>query len=167
MSDFRRMYGWAELNPPARVVAGSVGSFTLTYHVGCYGIDDGGTVKIAVRFASDWGYPQIEDPKASNYVTVRASGSARISYRFDLKGYIRPYQKCLVIDVADWSLAEGDTITVVYGDSSGGSPGTVMQTFREYSFEFKVAVDPFGTGEFVELEEPPTWRSFRHPPPRW
>jgi hypothetical protein len=156
MSNFRTMYGWAELGPPARVIAGSTGSFTLTYHVGRYGIDDGGTVKIAVRFASDWGYPQVEDPRAPNYVTVRASGSAKISYRFDLKGYIRPYQKCLVIDVADWSLAEGDTITVVYGDSSGGSPGTVMQTFREYSFEFKVAVDPFGTGEFVELEEPPT-----------
>ena len=67
-------------------------------------------------------------------------------------GYIRPWQKCLVIDVAEWALAKGDTITVVYGDTQGGSPGTVAQTFRERTFEFKVVVDAFGTGQFVEIE---------------
>ena len=136
-------------------MAGITGTFTLVYHVGRYGIDDGGTLKIAVRFASDWGYPQSEDPAAPNYYTVRTTGAGRIRHRFDLKGYIRPYQKCLVIDVVEWALREGDTITVVYGDRSQGSPGTVVQTFREYRFEFKVAVDAFGTGQFVELEEFP------------
>ena len=156
MADFRTMYGWAEVSPQEKVVVGSSGTFSLIYHVGRYGIDDCGTVKIAVRFASDWGYPQTEDPQAPNYVTVSATGRSRISYRFDLKGYVRPYQKCLVIDVEEWGLAEGDSITVTYGDTSAGSPGMVMQTFREQSFEFRVAVDPFGTGEFVELEEQPT-----------
>ena len=137
------------------MVAGTTGTFTLVYHVGRYGIDDGGTLKIAVRFASDWGYPQSEDPAPPNYYTVSTSGAGRIRHRFDLKGYIRPYQKCLVIDVAEWALREGDTITVVYGDRSQGSPGTVLQTFQEYRFEFKVAVDAFGTGQFVELEEFP------------
>ena len=50
-ADFRAMYGWAELCPAAPVVAGSTGTFTLTYHVGQYGVDDGGTVKVAFRFA--------------------------------------------------------------------------------------------------------------------
>ena len=132
----RDLYGWACIEPRGPAVAGTSGTLTLTYHVGRYGIDDGGTLKIAVRFASDWGYPQSEDPAALNYYTVSTSGAGSIRHRFDLKGYIRPFQKCLVIDVAEWALREGDTITVVYGDRSQGSPGTVLQTFREYRFEF-------------------------------
>ena len=151
----RDLYGWACIEPRGSAVAGTSGTLTLTYHVGRYGIDDGGTLKIAVRFASDWGYPQSEDPAALNYYTVSTTGAGSIQHRFDLKGYIRPFQKCLVIDVAEWALREGDTITVVYGDRSQGSPGTVLQTFREYRFEFKVAVDSFGTGQFVELPEFP------------
>ena len=76
-----------------------------------------------------------------------------MSLRFE--GYIRPYQKCIVIDVEQWALAEGDVIRIVYGDQSQGSPGTVVQTFREYYFQYKVAVDCFGTGQFVELEQHP------------
>ena len=150
-----RYIGWAELTPPGPVVAGSVGTYTLTYHVGEYGIDDGGTLKIAWRFASDWGRPQSRDPSALDYCTVATDGPGRISRRWDPKGYIRPWQKCLVIDVSEWALSRGDTITVVYGDRSGGSPGTVAQTFLEKTFEFRVCVDPFGTGRFVEIEDPP------------
>ena len=40
-----------------------------------------------MRFASDWGYPQFEDPEGLNYATVEASGQGKIRYRFDLKGY--------------------------------------------------------------------------------
>ena len=147
--------GWAELEPSGPVVAGSVGTYTLTYHVGEYGIDDGGTLKIAWRFASDWGRPQSEDPAALDYYTVTTEGPGRISHRWDPKGYIRPWQKCLVIDVSEWALSKGDRIAVVYGDRSGGSPGTVAQTFLERTFEFKVCVDPFGTGRFMEIEDQP------------
>jgi len=154
--DFKTMYGGAELSPRGKVVVGSTGTFTLTYHVGRYGFDDGGTLKIGMRMVSDWGHPQLDDPRAPNYTTVSTSGPAKLSCRFDLKGYIRPYQKCLVVDVEEWALAEGDIITVVYGDTSGGSPGAAVQTYRQYRFDFRVAVDPFGTGEFVELDEFPT-----------
>ncbi len=153
--EHKTMYGRAEIEPAGRVTAGSTTSFILTYYVGRYGIDDGGTLKICVRFASDWGYPQFEDPGGLNYATVQTSGRSKISYRFDLKGYIRPYQKCIVIDVEQWALAEGDVIRIVYGDQSQGSAGTMVQTFREYQFQYKVAVDCFGTGQFVELEEHP------------
>ena len=150
-----RYIGWAELKPSGSVVAGSVGTYTLTYHVGEYGIDDGGTLKIAWRFASDWGRPQSQDPTALDYCTVTTDGPGRISHRWDPKGYVRPWQKCLVIDVSEWALSRGERITVVYGDRSGGSAGTVAQTFQERTFEFKVCVDPFGTGRFIEIEDQP------------
>lgn len=153
--DPRDDYGWAEISPAGAVTAGSSGTWTLTYHVGEYGIDDGGTLKICWRFASDWGKPQADDPAAPNFYSVRHTGDGRIAHRWDPKGYIRPWQKCLVIDVVEWALSKGDTITVVYGDTSGGSPGTVAQTFREHTFEFKVVVDSFGTGQFVELPQQP------------
>ena len=155
-TDFRTMYGWAELSPSRPAVAGSTGTFVLTYHVGEYGVDDGGTLKIAFRFASDWGCPQSNDPRAPDYVTVTTDGPGKLSYRYDPKGYIRPYQKCLTIDVKEWALCAGNTVRVTYGDTSGGSPGTTVQTFREHTFEFKVAVDAFGTGQFVELDQHPT-----------
>ena len=148
-------YGWAEVTPDGPVVAGSIGTWTFTYHVGEYGIDDGGTLKIAWRFATDWGRPQSDDPAGLNYYSVTHSGEGRLTHRWDPKGYIRPWQKCLVIDVAEWALAKGDTITVLYGDPSAGSPGTAAQTFREHTFEFKVIVDAFGTGQFVEIETQP------------
>jgi hypothetical protein len=151
----REYYGWAELSPDGPVTAGSIGTWSLTYHIGEYGIDDGGTIKIAWRFASDWGKPQGDHAAEPNYYTVCHSGDGRISHRWDPKGYIRPWQKCLVVDVAEWALAKGDTITIVYGDTSGGSTGTVAQTFREHTFEFKVVVDAFGTGQFVEIESQP------------
>ncbi|MEE2657199.1 MAG: DUF3604 domain-containing protein [Candidatus Latescibacterota bacterium] len=149
------MFGWAEIYPEGRVQAGSLATYTLTYHVGEYGIDDGGTLKVAMRFASDWGKPQFDDPTAPDYCTVTTDGPGRITCRYDPKGYIRPYQKCLVIDVAEWALSKGDIITIVYGDRKQGSPGTSVQTFREYTFEFCVALDAFGTGQFVELERQP------------
>ncbi len=149
------MYGWAEIEPTNAVVAGAMGTWRLTYHVGTYGIDDGGTIKIAMRFASDWGQPQWDNPTAPNYLTVSTTGAARLRIRYDKKGYIRPWQKCLVIDVYETALAPGDTVIVTYGDTSSGSPGTMAQTFCEKTFEFKVAVDSFGTGQFVELDSPP------------
>ena len=150
-----RYIGWAELEPSGPVVAGSVGTYTLIYHVGEYGVDDGGTLKIAWRFASDWGRPQSEDPSALDYCTVTTDGPGRVSHRWDPKGHVRPWQKCLVVDVSEWALSRGDRITVVYGDRSGGSEGTVAQTFLEKSFEFRLCVDPFGTGRFVEIEDQP------------
>ena len=42
---FRRLYGWAELSPKDPIQAGSIGSWSVTYHVGRYGIDDSGMIR--------------------------------------------------------------------------------------------------------------------------
>jgi hypothetical protein len=64
-------------------------------------------------------------------------------------------------------LREGDTITLCFGDRSGGSPGMRLQTFCEDSFEFRVLVDPIATFNYQELPVQPTIRVVPGPPERW
>jgi len=151
----RRWLGAAEITPAGRVVAGVHGSWKLVYHVGKYGIDDGGSIRVAHRSVSDIESPQFSDPKGSGYCTVSASRDVRLEYRYSRRGHIRPFRVAIQIDVRDGSLYEGDTITIVLGDKSKGSPGLRAQTFREQEHIFKVLVDPFGTGLFEEIEESP------------
>ena len=140
--------GWVEIEPSEPVIAGSVGTWRLIYHVGSLGIDDGGTIKIAMRFASDWGTPQNSDPSAPNYFTASATGISKLKARFDRKGYYRPWQKAIVIDVLDDALAPGEIVTVTLHNSEA-------QTFCERTFEFRVAVDCFGAGVLLDLPEQP------------
>jgi len=91
-----------------------VGRWTITYEVGAYGYDEFARLKIACRFASDWGPPQFTDPAALNYATVRLESRsqtsvARLSY--EPRGYIRPWFKCLVVSIRDGSLYPGDKST--------------------------------------------------------
>src|SRR5699024_4508207 len=51
--------------------------------------------------------------------------------------------------------AEGDTVTIVFGDRAQGGPGMRAQTFAETEFEFKVLVDAFGSGLYYELPSSP------------
>ena len=139
---FEQNLGRVALDPHEPIIAGSVGQWTLTLTVGGYGIDEGGTIKVARRFASDFEAPQFERPSEQGYTTVTTSGDASLDIRYDAKAHERPWQKCLVIDVRDGFLAPGDTVTLVFGDRRRGSPGIRAQTFVESAHEIRVLVDP-------------------------
>src|SRR5690348_2062566 len=150
--------GRAWLTPAAEVVAGGWGTWTFTYEVGAYGYDERARLKIATRFASDWGPPQFTEPRARNYTTVRLetkSPTAVASIAFEPRGMVRPWFKCLVVSVADGSLSPGDRIHVTLGDTTDGGPGSRAQTFRERGSEFRVFVDPFGTELYTPLPNSP------------
>jgi hypothetical protein len=150
----RERYGWAEMDPAGPVVAGETGSWTITYHAGKYGIDDGGVIKFAWRDVSDWQYPQFDDPSAPAYATVETDGPATLRPRFEKQRYVRPWRLCVTVDVFDDSLREGDTITLKIGDRSGGSVGSRAQTFCKEAFEFRVSVDWCGTWVYTEVPSP-------------
>ena len=149
---FGVLHGSASLSPGEPVVAGSLGTWRIRYRVGKYGIDDGGRIRVVRRFVSDWGTPQTERPGRADFVTVSTSGSARVTVSCDPQAHVRPWQKSMTVSVKDGHLREGDTVMLVLGDTSAGGPGSRAQTFCEPRFEFKVLVDCFGTGSFVELE---------------
>jgi hypothetical protein len=146
--------GTATLSPPGPFVAGTHASFTLTYTAGTFGIDDTGMLKISWRTTSDMAKPQFTDPKAANYTTVTASNGAKLEYWIERLN-IRPWVNTLMIRVGRGYLRAGETITVAFGERSGGSPGLRLQTNCEENFALKVYVDAFATYEFTELPSSP------------
>ncbi|HEV8586152.1 MAG TPA: DUF3604 domain-containing protein [Methylomirabilota bacterium] len=153
-----RHLGRVWLTPDDPVVAGQLGTWTLTYEVGAYGYDERARLKIAWRFASDWGTPQFKDPKGRNYTSVRLETkceTAVADLAFEPRGQVRPWFKTLCVAVADGSLYPGDRIHVTLGDTSRGGPGSRAQTFRERGCEWRVFVDPFGTELYTPLEASP------------
>jgi hypothetical protein len=149
--------GKAILQPDQPIVAGSFTTITFTYIAG-HPVDDSGYLKVAFRSVSDSGTPQFVDPAAPNYCTVRTTGACRIEPRWDPKGHTRPWSRALFLQVRGGFLNSGEEVAVVFGDTSGGSPGWQMQTFCEEAFEFKTLVDPIATYQFKELPTSPTLR---------
>lgn len=146
--------GHASIDPHRPAVAGSYTTVTLTYTAG-HPIDDSGYLKVAFRSVSDVGTPQFDDPTAANYITITTTGDCHVEPRWDPKGHMRPWSRALFLQVRSGFLNRGESITIVFGDTSHGSPGWQMQTFCEERFEFKFLVDPIATYQFKELPTSP------------
>ena len=133
--------GWSEIHPSEPVVSGQPGTWSLVYHVGARGVDDGGSVRFVWRDTSDWAPPQFDKPAAANYASVRVGGAASFHSAYERQRHPRPYRTGVVVDIFDGWLREVDTVTLTLGDRSGGGAGSYAQTFADPSFEFRVAVD--------------------------
>ena len=147
--------GSAIISPEGSFTAGMTGTWKLLYTVGKYGIDDGGSIIITRRAMSDAVPPQCIEPDQPGYTTASTDGDAQLKARYDNRYWIRPYRGAIVLQVFDGSLACGDTITVLIGDTEGGSPGWTIQTFPETRHTFKVLVDAFGTREYYPISKQP------------
>ena len=117
----------------------------ITYTAGKFGIDDQGSVRFLLRFASDAGRPQFDRPGAPNYCTATASNGSTLLLEYHPRGAFRPWFKAIRVNVMRDALREGDTITLVLGDRSQGGAGWRTSTMREERFELRTQVDPFGT----------------------
>lgn len=155
----------AFVEPADELVAGEYATITYSY-VAEHPIDDTGCLKIAFRYAGDFGTPQFERPTDSDFCSVATDGDCVIEPRWDPKGHTRPWGKALYLKVTRGFLDVGEKIVVVFGDVSQGSPGWRVQTFHEHTFEFKTLVDPIATYQFKELPESPTLRIVAGDPAR-
>ncbi|MDA7945936.1 MAG: DUF3604 domain-containing protein [Hyphomicrobiaceae bacterium] len=162
-----KLAGHATIEPSGEFEAGSYATIKLVYTAGFYGIDDSGSIKIVGRFATDQTTPQFDDPAAPGYTTVVASNNAKLEVRYDPKGNVRPWDATLYIKVVNGFMKEGDTITIVFGEQSGGSPGMRLQTFCEDTYEFRVLVDAIATYTYVPIPEQPTINIVPGPPETW
>lgn len=161
------LYGSARLSPLGAVEVRSPQTFTLTYTVGRLGLDDTGSICVCFRAMGDAGALQVADPTAPNFVSARCSGDGLIELQ-PASGQ-RPWNKCLIARLQGGYLSEGDTITIVFGDTASGSPGWMMQTVAERAFEFRVLADVVATGHPVPIADrlwvpvvagpPATWKA--------
>ena len=71
-------YGSTQFFPEGRFEVRSFQTFTLTYTVGEFGLDDTGAIKIVSRWTHDGGAVQFDDPEAMNYVTATASNDVAL-----------------------------------------------------------------------------------------
>ncbi|MBM3957692.1 MAG: hypothetical protein FJ313_06530, partial [Gemmatimonadetes bacterium] len=141
-------YGNAGVEPSGPVVAGSYGTWRLTFEAGAIGVAPGGVIRVTTDSDTDWGMPQFTDPAAADYMTVEAPPGATADVQaVDLRT-VRAV-------VRGRGLRPGERLTLVYGDRSGGGPGSRAQTFLEPRHHFCVDVDPEGTGGLVTLDDSP------------
>ncbi|MEM6480778.1 MAG: DUF3604 domain-containing protein [Pseudomonadota bacterium] len=144
-------YGSVDFSPGGRFPIRSTQSFKLVYTVGAFGLDDTGALKIVSRWTSDGGDAQFTDPAAINYVTARASNGVALELYAERYPHQRPWYNGIRITVKRGHMSPGDTITIILGDQSAGSPGWRLQTFCESAFEFQVLADVCATGVFLPI----------------
>ena len=158
-------WGSVIIAPLDDVIVGSFATWTITYTVGAYAMDVGGGLKIGTRRQADFGEPQFEDPAADNHATVACSRSgSRVEAFFDKRGHKRPFNAVIVVRLIQGPLYPGDTITVVMGDTSGGSRGLLVQSFPESACDFAVFMDPISSGEYKRVFcRSPTFRILSGP----
>lgn len=160
--------GFVTLEPKGAFEVRSFQTFTLTYTVGGYGIDDTGSIRVLFRLVEDWGKLQTTDPMADNYVTAYTSNGVGLNVEYNpFAQSARPRQKSLTVRVVGGYLSPGNTITIVFGDTSKGSRGWCMQTFAESDMEFKVAADVCAVGHYIPLTSTPTIAIVPGPPKIW
>lgn len=137
-----------------KVKAGEKISCRLTYRAGIYGIDNSGSIKILFRMVSDFGEFQFDRPSEDNYIKI-SSNNQDVKFKIISKASgvegktdIRPWSRGFMIIIFGDYLNTGEEI---YFDFKNWR----QQTFCEKTFEFKILVDPFATGKYVELPKSP------------
>ncbi len=164
---------------PDTAISGVYGTWTVTYTVGSKGIAEGGGIRVQLpdemhagpRNSAD--RLQTVDPAADHYITGSCSRKdvelhTLVEHEVEnelvknakpsLDGRFERYVFVVRAQVTHGALQEGDTISVVYGDTSGGSRGYRAGEVSTSSLPVLLAVDADGTNSFRLHTAPPTLR---------
>lgn len=145
--------------PDKPLFAGTRATVELVYEVGSMPIRIGGGVLAGRQWLADVNDFQNQDPAAPNYLTARTSRpDARLEpVMVPLVGphgsqrFPKPTPAFLL---AGATLESGDTITVTYGDRTGGSEGMGVQAFETDALLLPLYIDPQGNGNWLTPEWP-------------
>ncbi len=122
-------------------------------------IEPGASIMLARMLMSDGGVAQIQNAAADNYVAIRCS-NPRVHFTkttipwAGMHGGFRGEAENAVYKVAGESLQPADTVTLVYGDRSGGSRGFQMPSFSNDKFLLPVYVGLKADGYLLTLAWP-------------
>ncbi len=147
---------WLDAEP---LVADSWVTLRLEYEVGSRPLGSGAVLLCGHQLMADHGELQNSDPAADHYVSLASSsGSARweaITLPFSgMHGAFRgPPAPMPAFRLAEGELGSGETVTLTFGDRSGGSRGFRVQTHRADGMLLPVYVDLDGSGDLLS----PRW----------
>lgn len=134
--------GRVTLDPRGPFPSGSHQKIEQTFTVGSVDLEEGGHIFLGREVVTDYGFYQTTDATKENYVTISSSRPGAVfveanSALFGPKGQFVVPTSVQAFRLEGGTLTEGDTVTIVYGDTSGGSPG-----FRVPEFESDVLYLP-------------------------
>ncbi|MCP4591131.1 MAG: CehA/McbA family metallohydrolase [bacterium] len=141
---------------PTTVAVRSPVTLDFVFTVDERGIAEGGGIICHVSSFWGWTPPQTLSPDHPGYVTARCSDpQVRLETSADRGSGV------VVIHARDRALSGGQTVTLVYGDTSNGAhPGAcgISDRYAERAERFYFKVDGDGDGWFVGLKEQPRFR---------
>ena len=127
-----------------------------TWTVGSEPVTAGGGFWVARHFSVNNGPYQTGDPSADGYVTILTSDDdARFATDVYMAsgphGGFRAPEPALVFRLAAGTLDPGETVTITYGDTTGGGPGLLMTSTSSARMPLPLYVDLDGSGEWRPL----------------
>lgn len=163
-----RQLAWLDRDPEALgtiTVTGAAAApaatwqtFRVEWRVGSLGAREGGGILVSQHSAGAYGSLQVTDAQGENYVSISSSRRA-VSFDLDQAPVWGPYggfrtaQSFPVFRIRGGDLEAGDSVTLVYGDRSGGGRGLRVGPFSNDAIALPLHVDP-GDGSFYELPLP-------------
>lgn len=156
--------GRAEFVGTDKATVGGFGEFRLRFTVGEAGMATGGGLRIGTQHDFEWDMwggvrLQERDPRQPNFLTYQASTGAPLRWRpLNLSQRYFPWQRMNEFILQAEALRPGDSIDIVFGDRTSGSPGVEIQPMDESAFEQRVFVDAYGDGDFLPLADNPRLR---------
>ncbi|MEE2777142.1 MAG: DUF3604 domain-containing protein [Acidobacteriota bacterium] len=143
---------------PSVVEASTFQTIEVTWRVGSLGVAEGGAILASRHMAGGYSRLQRADAEADSFLTIVSSNPA-VRFENDEAPVVGPYggfraaQRFPAYRLVGAALDEGDTVTLTYGDRSGGSRGFGIGPFTNTAIALPLFVDP-GDGSFYELPLP-------------
>ena len=127
-----------------------------TWTAGTRAVETGGGFWVARHFNANYGGFQTDDPGAAGYVTI-GTDAAHARFETDVymasgpHGGFRAPEPALMFRVAEGRVESGESVTITYGDTSGGGPGILMAQTSSARLPFPLYIDLDGSGEWRPL----------------
>jgi hypothetical protein len=147
--------GTISFAPAEPIVAGTWQTVEQIWTAGTVPMVPNGAVLVGRQPMTDHGFLQNRDPAADNYVSIRCSRPGASFERDEPPvGRARGRRRAaaataLLFRLRGESLQTGDTVTVTFGDTSGGSRGLAMQTGSSDRLKLPLSLDLDGSGNFL------------------
>ncbi len=137
-------------------VAGTLATITQTWTAGSRGMARGGAIWVARHFNTVYGAFQTEDPAAEDYITVASTDpdavfEAETIMARGAHGGFRAPEPAVAFRLIEGAVDPGETVTVTYGDTSGGGPGLRITTVSGEHVPMPLYVDIDGSGDWFML----------------